>query len=663
MAATPLCAQCAWKTQGQPTMSTGKTSKKCGTCGKWFTGVPNPPSWPHQAVPVFAHWPPVPSHAMGMGLMYAQHPGQWAHPLSAQPMIMTPPASSGASFTFAHSGTPVHVPSPAPPTPLAESDARPTKRQRTNDATPTSTPTPSPAPVAVPVPMHYPPPYAHPYAYHPLGHAPYPYPSPVHQPAVAIPYTNHSSPPPTPTKYQALSLLLRDLSVLLRTPHDSREYHFVGTVTLIAEVFYGDGEDGDTEKELKRLGDSVRRVASEAVARAGVHVSVGSLIMTTLPASGASEPTALTTAASAAGLNFLPQASPTSPIASAPPALPPPTPMAPVGPCLHCTHTLEIQVTRVSREELARVWPWKRADRAGTVPVPGATQATSAATAATARAKAGAKGNGRGKGEPGAERIVVGLKHAPGPVHRPRTNVAASAAALGTAKPKVKRKAPDDTPATNGKHTPTDTPTMPTMNGSVNAKSPANATPSTMSNHTSPATSKPLTTPTPATSVLTPAASVHAPSASIPTPSASLPTPATSLPTPAPTHIIPPQPVTSATPALPAPIPVRDPTTVPGPTKFRGFRQWVAGGAGSGAGSRARAAAAASATTPVTSNAAPPAVKTTASRARKSSAKAKTKATKDEEIPMEIDELADDSDEQPKVIEVRRSPRKSTGKK
>ncbi|KAF7323892.1 hypothetical protein MKEN_00610600 [Mycena kentingensis (nom. inval.)] len=223
--------------------------------------------------------------------------------------------------------------------------------------------------------------YSYPYTYQDLTPVPCPWPPPVTRPVpVVVPYSTHSGPPPTPIKYQTLAFLLRDLHRLLSAPHEGREFHFVGTVTSIAEVFYDDS-DGQGERELRRLEESVRRVAWEVVTRTAVAVSVGSLIMTTLPASGSSEPTALTAAASTAALTLLepPPASSATTTASAAQAITPP--------CSNCVHTLEIQVTRVSRAEIARVWPWKLA---GGAPTAG------------------------GKAEPGAERIVVGLKHVPG---------------------------------------------------------------------------------------------------------------------------------------------------------------------------------------------------------------------------------------------------------
>ncbi|KAJ7057524.1 hypothetical protein C8F01DRAFT_1152419 [Mycena amicta] len=178
-------------------------------------------------------------------------------------------------------------------------------------------------------------------------------------PQVVVPHSTLHGPAPTPIHYQTLTQLLRDLNCLLCAPHEGREFHFVGTYTIIAEVL------SDLERQKTALEERVKSVAWEVVCKTPIALNVPDLRIWSSTDEGL--PTARVDAPTTAMWTFS--------------ASPPP-------PCRRCFHIVEIQATSVGQKELDEVPGW-----------------------AVGRRKMREQGM-----EPnvGAERIVLGLKHIPG---------------------------------------------------------------------------------------------------------------------------------------------------------------------------------------------------------------------------------------------------------
>nr|GAT44716.1 predicted protein [Mycena chlorophos] len=346
---------------------------KCTECGRWFAssmGAPGMPmgmqpqagttpyaSWttpgyaPHpmaMPVPIPMYHPyPVPISAHPHPHPHPPHPSSPAHAQIQVPVVFRDwrGYAPEPSHSPAVAASPiVHLPTPAP---SSGSAPRPRKRRKKNPAG-------EEAMKAVPRPYVLPDPRA--------------IPKPV-----VVPYATAHGPPPEPIKYQTLSTLLQDLNRLVCTPHEGREFHFVGTYTIVAEVF------PDVEQQAKALEERVRDVAWEVCMQTVVDINVPALKIKSFAGSRGKLETTLPTAM-AAGVSSTPW---TFTGISSPP-------------CPHCTHALSIHVTRLSQRELDAVPGWARG-RHGALLKEKETEEGRQTLSKVLRV--------------GAERVVIGLRH------------------------------------------------------------------------------------------------------------------------------------------------------------------------------------------------------------------------------------------------------------
>ncbi|KAF7311798.1 hypothetical protein MIND_00190300 [Mycena indigotica] len=335
--AGPLCIECSWRANRAPTLHNGQ----CVECKRWFTTgmdpamaapVPATGVVPYNPWPTHAPYPPPPP----------PYPYQFMpiQPPAPPPIIRWKDPAIEATHTTVQ-------------------PSRPRKRRRTAATTPA--PAPSADSTSVPRSLPKPPPPC-----------PYPIPDPRGRTKpVVVPYSTRDGPPPEPIRYQNLALLLKDLNRLLTTPHEGREFHFVGTYSIVAQVYRG---ERGRERQRGLLEDRLRSVAWEVLTSTGVVVNVPGL---KIKYGDIDIPCAHTTAATMANW-----AHPNFPLTSDSSNVPS------IPPCPRCYHTLSVRVTSLSDAELDAVPGWAAGRKAMLT-----------------------------RGEEltvGAERIELGLKHDPG---------------------------------------------------------------------------------------------------------------------------------------------------------------------------------------------------------------------------------------------------------